>query len=86
MNFRRTCPRARHCMASYCEKSGCQAYYYDDFYLPIQSGDCEVRILRKDLIDSRDKRSLAIKNGERKVLDMEIPIYHQPEKSGIIYD
>lgn len=83
MNFRRVCPRARHCLPSYCEKTGCQAYYYDDNYLPVQSADCEVKILRKELVDAqRDKRSLAVKNGERKVLDMEIPIYHEPEKSG----
>ncbi|KAI6189444.1 Whey acidic protein-type 4-disulfide core domain-containing protein [Aphelenchoides bicaudatus] len=80
MNFRRSCPRARHCMPSYCEKTGCLAFYYDDNFLPVQPGDCEVKILRKELL-GRDKRSLGITNGERKVLDMEIPIYHSPEKS-----
>lgn len=60
------------------------AFYYDDNYLPVQAADCEVKILRKELL-GRDKRSLTVKNGEKKVLDMEIPIYHEPEKSGNLH-
>ncbi|CAD5232577.1 unnamed protein product [Bursaphelenchus xylophilus] len=45
-NFNNACPRAKHCVAAYCEKIGCTAFYYDSFYNPISNDECEVKVLK----------------------------------------
>ncbi|KAI6230745.1 Whey acidic protein-type 4-disulfide core domain-containing protein [Aphelenchoides fujianensis] len=80
LNFRRGCPRARHCVSAHCEKLGCTPFFYDEHFNSIQAGDCEVKILRKDVIEkARRRRQTA--DGQRKSLGFEIPTYHEPEKS-----
>ncbi|KAI6212948.1 Whey acidic protein-type 4-disulfide core domain-containing protein [Aphelenchoides besseyi] len=82
LNFRRSCPRARHCVSAHCEKLGCQAFYYDGNFLAIQSGDCEVKILRREMIAKAQNRwNVQSEGGQRKTLDFEVPIYNEPHKS-----
>ncbi|KAI6185540.1 Whey acidic protein-type 4-disulfide core domain-containing protein [Aphelenchoides besseyi] len=82
LNFRRSCPRARHCVSAHCEKLGCQAFYYDGNFLSIQPGDCEVKILRREMIAKAQNRwNLQSEGEQRKTLDFEVPIYNEPHKS-----